>query len=116
VKKAIIGLLSAVSLYGSLATAAEARVNFDIYFGIPYYNDQIGPDYRYRNGYGWYRDQPRYNARLSCREARRAVRNQGYRNVSARECSGRTYTFSATRNGRRIIVYVNARSGAVWRG
>ena len=115
-KKTIIGLLSAVSLYAGLASAAEARVNFDIYFGVPFYTDQVGPDYRYRNGYGWYREQPRRDARLSCQQARRVVRNQGFRNVSARECRGSTYTFAATRNGRRIVVYVNARSGAVWRG
>jgi hypothetical protein len=54
--------------------------------------------------------------RLSCGEARRVVRNRGFRNVSTIECNGRTYTFEATRRGRDVTVYVNSRTGAVWRG
>jgi hypothetical protein len=54
--------------------------------------------------------------RLSCGEARRVVRNSGFRNVSTIECNGRTYTFEATRRGRDVTVYVNSRTGAVWRG
>ena len=60
----------------------------------------------------------RHHARfkMSCGEAKWSVRNRGYRNVSTVECNGATYTFRASRNGHRILVYVNARSGAVWRG
>jgi hypothetical protein len=53
--------------------------------------------------------------RLSCGEARAKVRYSGYRNVSTIECNGRTYTFEATRRGRDITVYVNSRTGAMWR-
>ena len=60
----------------------------------------------YGDGYG----------RLSCGEARRVVRNSGFRNVSTIECNGRTYTFEATRRGRDVTVFVNSRTGAVWRG
>ena len=49
-------------------------------------------------------------------EAKRIVRNNGFRNVATRECDGRTYTFTANRNGHRILVFVNSRTGAVWRG
>jgi hypothetical protein len=133
-RNALFALAAAVPLLGGLAPAADAKVNFDIYLGVPYYSEQIGPDYRFRDGRGWYRDEfyddPRYDgrryddrryydrrsARLSCGEARRIVRRSGFRNVSARECSGRTYTFSATRKGRNVIVYVNARTGSVSRG
>lgn len=62
----------------------------------------------YGNGYG--------NGRLSCGEARAKVRHSGFRNVSTIECQGRTYTFEATRRGRDVTVYVNSRTGAVWRG
>jgi hypothetical protein len=54
--------------------------------------------------------------RLSCGEARARVRHSGFRNVSTIECNGRTYTFEATRRGRDVTVYVNSRTGAVWRG
>jgi hypothetical protein len=60
----------------------------------------------YGDGYG----------RLSCGEARARVRHSGFRNVSTIECNGRTYTFEATRRGRDVTVYVNSRTGAVWRG
>jgi hypothetical protein len=68
----------------------------------------IGNDYD--NGYGY------GNGRLSCGEARARVRHSGFRNVSTIECNGRTYTFEATRRGRDVTVYVNSRTGAVWRG
>lgn len=68
----------------------------------------IGHDYD--NGYGY------GNGRLSCGEARARVRSSGFRNVSTIECNGRTYTFEATRRGRDVTIYVNSRTGAVWRG
>jgi hypothetical protein len=121
-KKTIIGLLAAVSIIGGLTTVADAKVS--IYFGVPYYDYQYGPDYRYYDGRGWYQYQPnywyqyqpRYRGRLSCNEARRIVRQNGFRNVVTRECQGRTYTFTATRRGHQILVFVNSRTGAVWRG
>ena len=66
----------------------------------------IGGNIGYDNGYG----------RLSCGEARAKVLHSGFRNVSTVECNGRTYTFKARRGDRRVFVYVNSRSGAVWRG
>ena len=103
----------------AMPIAADARTNVQIYFGMPHYGYQVGPDYRYRQGYGWYQDSGYYNynrGRLSCGEARRVVRNSGYRNVSTIECQGRTYTFEATRRGRDVTVFVNSRNGRIWRG
>jgi hypothetical protein len=65
----------------------------------------VGGNVGYDNGYG----------RLSCGEARAKVRYSGFRNVSTVECNGRTYTFEATRRGRDVTVFVNSRTGAVWR-
>ena len=114
-KKIIIGLLAAVAITGGTASLAEAKVNFKIYLGEPYYEQRMGPDYRYYDGRGWYRyNNNRY--KISCGEARQIVRNKGFRSVATRECEGRTYTFFAKRNGNRFLVYVNSRTGAVWRG
>jgi hypothetical protein len=66
----------------------------------------IGGNLGYDNGHG----------RLSCGEARSKVLHSGFRNVSTIECNGTTYTFKARRGDHRVIVYVNSRSGAVWRG
>ena len=108
-RKTLLGLIAAATLFCGLATAAEAKVS--IYFGLPYYSYQPGPGYLYYPNRGCYRDQ------LSCNQARRIVRNRGYRNVSVIECRGRTYTFRAVRpNGKRVIVYVNSRTVGVWRG
>ena len=114
-KKTIIGLLAAVAITGGMATFAEAKVNFKIYLGERYYDHRVGPDYQYYEGRGWYRHNNQ-RFRISCGQAQRIVRNKGFRNVSTRECQGSTYTFSAKRNGNRFLVYVNARTGAVWRG
>jgi hypothetical protein len=107
--------VAAPMAFGLGMNGADAKTNVHIYLGIPHYSYQVGPDYVYRKGYGWYRPVPRYN-RLSCGEASRLVRNRGYYNVVARNCSGGTYAFRAMRNNRVVIVYVNARTGAVWRG
>ena len=80
-------------------------------------------DYMDRNEigdpYGCYDCVPRlgfyHRGRLSCGEARARVRGSGYRNVATIECNGRTYTFEATRRGRDVTVFVNARNGAIWR-
>ena len=113
-KKVIIALLAAAAIAGGLSSAADAKTNFRIYLGEPYYNSQISPDYQYYNGRGWYR--PMHRARISCGEARQIVRENGFRKVATRECEGRTYTFSAMRHGHPILVFVNSRTGAVWRG
>lgn len=107
----------AATLALGMSTAADAKVK--IYFGVPHYDYQYGPDYRFREGYGWYRYSGynnNYNrGRLSCGEARRVVRNNGYRNVNTIECNGPTYTFEATRRGRDVTVFVNSRNGRMWR-
>lgn len=112
--KLIIASALAASVALGMSSAAEAKTSIKFYFGVPHYDYQVDRDYRYRSGYGWYNPGKRY--RLTCREARREVRREGFRNVSAIECNGRTYTFRAVRNGNRQIVYVDARTGNVWRG
>lgn len=111
----------------ALAPAAEAhsRTNagFSLYFGVPFYSYRVGPGWRYYDGYGWY-DYGRYGDfrrhhrgnRLTCNEARRLVDRSGFDRVRVVECAGRTYTFRAVnRKGNRVTVYVNSRSGAIWR-
>ena len=115
-KNLILASAFAAAVAISLPVAAEAHSNLKIFFGLQHYGYQVGPDYRYRNGYGWYRPVGINRGRLSCGEARRVVRNKGFRNVDTIECNGRTYTFEATRRGRDLTVYVNSRTGAVWRG
>ena len=112
---------------GALAMTgeADAKTRVGIYFGVPFYDYQVAPGWRYYDGYGWY-DYGRYGDvyrrypardRMSCGEARRLVDRSGYDHVRVIECNGRTYAFSAVnRRGRLVTVYVNARSGAVWRG
>jgi len=120
-KKTIIGLLAATALFGGLASAAEAKIVIQL-GGIPYYDYQMGPDYRYYQGRGWYQYQPGYQfhygnrGRISCGEAKQIVRENGFRNVRTRECEGRTYTFTAMKRGHRVLVFVNSKNGNVWRG
>jgi hypothetical protein len=121
-KKLILASAFAAALAIGIPMGAEAKTM--VYMGVPHYGYQVGPDYRFRQGYGWYQDSDYYNngrynnrrGRLSCGEARSRVRNSGFRNVSTIECQGRTYTFEGTRRGRDATIYVNSRTGAVWRG
>jgi len=117
-KSLFLATAVAATMMFAMPLAADAKTNVQIYFGVPHYGYQVGPDYRYRQGYGWYQDSGynNYNrGRLSCGDARRVVRNSGYRNVSTIECQGRTYTFEATRRGRDVTVFVNSRNGRIWR-
>jgi hypothetical protein len=115
-KKFILASAFAVAITMGLPVAAEADTKVKVYLGLPHYDYRVGPDYRFRDGYGWYRPVGIYRGRLSCGEARRVVRRSGFRNVATVECNGRTYTFEATRRGRDVTVFVNSRTGAVWRG
>ncbi|MFN4140371.1 hypothetical protein [Aestuariivirga sp.] len=119
-----IALAAAVvlaTLAGSSMTA-PAQADVKLYFGVPFYPYSPGPGWRYYRGYGWYDYdrygpfQPYYRDRLTCKEARRLVDRRGYDDVDARDCSGRVYSFRATtRNGKRVTVYVNAYTRAIWR-
>ena len=50
---------------------------------------------------------------MSCADARRLLREDGYRNVVAHECDARTYVFGATRGGHHVVLRVNSRNGHV---
>ena len=127
--KSLFLATAAAAVMAFMPIAADAKTNVTVHFGVPFYDYQYAPHYRYYDGYGWYDygrygrfdpvviyDRPYMRGRISCREARRIVRNNGFRNVETIECNGRTYTFEATRRGRDVTVYVNSRNGRIWRG
>jgi hypothetical protein len=114
-KIALAALAVAFPLALGATAPAEAKTSVHIYFGVPHYGYRVGPDYVFRPGYGWYR-RPGIGNRISCSRAGQIVFNKGYNHVRPRDCSGRTYVFSARRNGNPAIIYVNAYTGATWRG
>lgn len=100
----------------------DNSADFEMHFGVPFYSYRVEPGWRYYEGYGWYDygrwgDVRRHSGeRLSCDAARRLVDRSGYDRVRTVECNGRTYTFRALkRNGNRVTVYVNSRTGEIWR-
>ncbi len=107
-KKIIFASAFAAALAVGFPMAAQAGSNAKDFFD----RNEIGDPY---GCYGCYPRQGFFMGRLSCGEARASVRHSGYRNVATIECRGRTYTFEATRRGRDVIVYVNAKNGALWR-
>ncbi|MFN4140960.1 hypothetical protein [Aestuariivirga sp.] len=118
----IAGGIVAAALALSPTADAHTRTGVSIHFGVPFYTYRVGPGWRYYDGYGWY-DYRRhgdfrrnFQKRLTCNQARRLVDRSGYDDVRVRECNGRTYTFRADRRGRTVTVYVNSRTGAIWRG
>jgi hypothetical protein len=117
-KKLFLALAFAGSIAVGLPYTANAKTVVHVYFGYPHYSYRVGPGYVYRPGYGWYYPGYRRNAvgKLTCYQAMLRVRNSGYHNISTVECGGSTYTFRATHNGNRRTIFVNSRSGAVWRG
>jgi len=100
----------------------DNSADFNVHFGVPFYSYRVAPGWRYYDGYGWYDygrwgDVRRHRGdRLSCDAARRLVDRSGYDRVRTVECNGRTYTFKAlNRKGNRVTVYVNSRTGSIWR-
>ncbi|MGH6906391.1 MAG: hypothetical protein ACREDX_00870, partial [Aestuariivirga sp.] len=61
----------------------------------------------------YYYPTPRYRSVVSCSTARQIVRNHGFNNVRARDCSGRTYSFIARKSGKSWLVSVNARNSRI---
>lgn len=59
-KKLIFGLIAGAALITGLSGVSEAKVNFSVYLGVPYYTQKIGPDYVYDRNHGWY--QPGYQS------------------------------------------------------
>jgi hypothetical protein len=78
------------------------------------------PPHRPPTGYygpppGYYRPPPPayYPIGISCSDARRIVRNEGFHRVRAIDCEGRRYQFRASYRGRPVIVIVSSRSGRI---
>lgn len=109
------GLIAMSSM--TIPTVAEAKTRIGIYFGVPFYDGALRPGYLYEPNYGWYAPEYRNtvrrnygNARVSCDQAARHLRNAGYRNVVATDCVGRTYQFRARKNGGAVRLSYNART------
>lgn len=111
-KRTLVACMVFAAALFTAPTESTAHAKVRIYLGVPHYAYRVGPDYVYRSGWGWYRPA---RARISCQRARNIVKNRGYRNVDRVECNGATYTFRGTRGGKRYVIYVNSRSGGVWR-
>lgn len=113
--------IGTVGLTAATATVAEAATNVKIILGVPYYTYKVGPDYVFRSGYGWHRVKKGTVViktspnKLSCAQARAKV-SKSFKVVSTRNCSGTNYSFKALKNGKVINVYINSRTGSVWRG
>ncbi|WP_119388864.1 hypothetical protein [Taklimakanibacter lacteus] len=67
---------------------------YDPYLYDPYYYDSLS---------------------ISCADARRLLRRQGYRNVRAYDCSGSSYGLHATKGGIRYRITVSASNGQILR-
>lgn len=123
-KSVLAAGMTALSLAG-LAGTAEAKTQLYIGFGPPHLWSEdcewigrryhcYGPHYgnpHYYPGYGYYNDPPHFAHRIACAEAKSMVRKRGYHKVKTQDCSGRSYSFTASKNGHRYLVKVNAYTG-----
>jgi hypothetical protein len=93
-------LLAAAFIAFQPATA-RAGADIEFYFGIdPFPND--------------FYDRRYYDDRVSCRQARRILRNHyGFHNIHTVDCKGDSFKFRASRHGRRYRVKLNAWTGRV---
>jgi hypothetical protein len=99
------GLALTLVLAGSPAAMAQSPdIDVDIRVpGVGGYGDPYDEDYSYRR------------RRVSCPEARRIVRDHGYRRVRTLRCGERRHTFEGFRRGRLWVLTVSARTGELSR-
>lgn len=117
-KRLVLAAAALATLAAAAITAApQAEARVIIYGGVPYYGYPVAPHWRYYYGRGWY-DPYQYNyvqpGKMTCGQARQAVKASGYYNVVTLDCTGKIYNFSALRKGKQRYVSVNAWTGAVW--
>ncbi len=89
-----------------------------------FYNPGVYLDGGYNNRYGhtydpyyqdpYYDPAPNYGpARYSCGEIRRMLRQRGYRNIRAHDCTGKVYTFVAFAGHKRYKLRVRSKNGSI---
>jgi hypothetical protein len=81
--------------------------------GYGYYGGGTDDGYDYRRRHRSSYDYDEDYGGLSCWQARRIVRNQGFRRVQAQDCSGRRYTFTGWSQGEPFRIKVSAQSGRI---
>jgi hypothetical protein len=88
----------------------------NIYFDYgPYYDPFYDPFYTYPRDFGPQYYRPYYDRpqRITCSHAKQLLRNRGYRRITAYDCRGKVYGFTAWRKGKRYRLRVSARTGAI---
>ncbi len=124
--KTIVGAGFAALLVAGVSSGAEAKkaphshAHFELFpFGerclvVGIHRNCAGMGY---GGPGYYdepwNDYPVISHRLTCDEARFRVRERGFKKISTKDCSGKSYSFTASKNGARYLVKVNAHTGRV---
>ena len=111
--KSLIAVAAVASAISFVSTAAKADTSVSVGFGFGGFDSGYGYGYgypgdypvfepRYRHHY-YHNYGPVYNAPIdygvSCDEGRNAVREAGFRNVRAYDCSAPTYGYKAMRHG-----------------
>ena len=51
---------------------------------------------------------------ISCKAAKKLVKNAGYKKVKKIECNGSVYTFKVKKNGQKMVVAINAVTKQIW--
>jgi hypothetical protein len=102
-------VLAAAAFVGlaAMAPAANAGTDIDVYLGL-------GGDPGYASGYYVDPDfhRPHWH-RISCGEGRERVKWAGFRRVRPLDCSGRRFTYRASKRGDIFVVSVSSRSGRI---
>jgi hypothetical protein len=113
--KALLAAAAVASVVTLASTSAKADVNVDFGIGLggfyPAYDyGYDGPHFpRHHRRHHWNDYPPVINYGISCGAGRNVVRNAGFRNVSAYDCSAPTFGYNAWRHGDLFKVKVNYR-------
>lgn len=99
-----------VMLFSTLSVQmAEAKTNVDVNIGIGVGGGYYDPGYYDPAFIGSVEDYDHFepDEAVTCWQARKIVRLNGFRNISLLDCEGPNYKFAAWRNGVRYKIRVN---------
>jgi hypothetical protein len=114
--KSLIAVAAVASVVSFASTAAKADTTVSLGFGFGGFDPGYGFAGDYPGDYPVYRPRHRHHYEdyapvldygISCDEGRNAVREAGFRNVRAYDCSAPTYGYQAMRHGDFFRVKVN---------
>lgn len=111
-------MIASAALVGAVLASATAQAQYFDPRGSQFFDQRLPPPPPFGRGFAPGYGGPRYEepqgyGPISCGEGAQIIAEQGFRNISVRECSGRVFRYTAYRRGAPFEVRVSSRTGQI---